>query len=637
MKLSARQEPTVVEQTADPAPAVDHPNTRTGSEATTAGNAALQRFATGHAPRHPAGLDAFTGAGSRALAQLIQPKLTVSRPGDPYERQADAVADRITEGLGGPTMVISRLVTPAAAAGEPPDGPQTPPGLEQLIAAPGSGAPIPPEVRARIEAHLGFPLGGVQVHSDPKAQTAAAQLGARAFTVGNHIFLGPGESAGDLALMAHEATHVVQQQSVGVYRTPVQRDATDFLMGPIVELVRSVPGYDMLTVVAGYDPIANRNVDRSPENLIRGVLGLVPFGNVVAGKLIELGVVQGAFRMIDDGLRQHNLTLQRIQAEMDQAWKEIDLTDPDGALTIVRRHLSGLYKDALDFVKGIFDAIVQLIRDAAVGLAEKHLVGTPVWELTKKVLHNDPLRGVPVEATTVEILTDFLTLIGKQDALAQMRERGTLQKTADWLDTRVAQFLGLLGELTALFQAGWDAIQPENLAYLADNLTKLANQATGLIQRVGAFANEVLTEVVKLIKDALLDWLAREAARMRGFRLMTVMLGQDPFTGKAVPRTAENLIGGFIALLPGGEATYQKLAEAGVIADAAAQIEGAMARLGITHRHDRRHVPRRSGTRCRWKTWSTRSPRSGGSWRSSASRWSRSSSSPARCSRSSSR
>ena len=49
-----------------------------------------------------------------------------------------------------------------------------------------------------------------------------------------------------------------------------------------------------------------------------------------------------------------------------------------------------------------------------------------------------------------------------------------------------------------------------------------------------------------------------------------------------MPRTAENLIGGFIALLPGGEATYKKLAEAGVIADAAAQIEGAITRLGIT-------------------------------------------------------
>ena len=53
-----------------------------------------------------------------------------------------------------------------------------------------------------------------------------------------------------------------------------------------------------------------------------------------------------------------------------------------------------------------------------------------------------------------------------------------------------------------------------------------------------------------------------------------MILGQNPFTGEAVPRTAENLIKGFITLLPGGEATYDQLAESGVIGDAAAAIEG---------------------------------------------------------------
>jgi hypothetical protein len=49
-----------------------------------------------------------------------------------------------------------------------------------------------------------------------------------------------------------------------------------------------------------------------------------------------------------------------------------------------------------------------------------------------------------------------------------------------------------------------------------------------------------------------------------------------------VPRTAENLIKGFITLLPNGEATYEQLAQSGVIAEAAAQIETAMSTLGIS-------------------------------------------------------
>ncbi|HET9516276.1 MAG TPA: DUF4157 domain-containing protein, partial [Actinoplanes sp.] len=555
-----------------------------GSEVSV-GNTAIQRMVSGTGPRMPPpGL--LAAGGNRALHRLysggVQPKLSVSQPGDRFERRADAVAAQVALDTAptGPAPAVARLAAPGGAPADPGPaaGDSGPAGLEALLASPGPGSPIPADVRARIEPHLGFALGEVAVHSHAAAQAAAAQLGARAFTAGGHIFLGAGESATDVPLMAHEATHVVQQRTVDVYRLQRESDSflPDFIMDEVRDLAHAVPGYTMLTVVAGYDPIANRTVDRSPQNLVRGVMGLVPFGSLVADKLLELGVLQDAFRIIDAGLLANNLTLERIQREIDQAWNELSISNGiDGNIAVINRRVAGLYQDALAFVRGILDQIMQLIRDAAVGLAEKYLVGTPVWELTKKVLHHDPLRGTPVTAPTVEILADFLTLIGKQQALAQMQERGTLQQTADWLDTQIGQFQSLVGELGALFEAGWNAIQPANLANLADNLSKLARDAVGFAQRVGAFAGEVVATVLRFIKNALLDWLSREAGGLRGFRLMTVILGQDPFTGKAVPRTAENLIGGFIALLPGGEATYQKLAEAGVIADAGAQIEGA--------------------------------------------------------------
>ncbi|GAB4284067.1 MAG: hypothetical protein Kow0092_38660 [Deferrisomatales bacterium] len=66
-------------------------------------------------------------------------------------------------------------------------------------------------MRRRVEPALGASLAHVRVHDDPGAHRAARQLGARAFTHGRHIWLGAGQDAGDLALMAHEAAHVVQQ------------------------------------------------------------------------------------------------------------------------------------------------------------------------------------------------------------------------------------------------------------------------------------------------------------------------------------------------------------------------------------------------------------------------------------------
>src|SRR6185503_16228871 len=76
----------------------------------------------------------------------------------------------------------------------------------------GTGTQVPAGVRERVEPALGTDLGSVRVHGDPHARQATEALGARAFAHGSDVFLGPGESADDVGLMAHELTHTVQQR-----------------------------------------------------------------------------------------------------------------------------------------------------------------------------------------------------------------------------------------------------------------------------------------------------------------------------------------------------------------------------------------------------------------------------------------
>ena len=91
-----------------------------------------------------------------------------------------------------------------------------------------SASPLETGVRDRVEPVLGADLGGVRVHGGPRARHTASALSARAFTLGNHIYLGPGAHASDLSLMAHEAAHTVQQTAPGV----IHRDATNQSIAP---------------------------------------------------------------------------------------------------------------------------------------------------------------------------------------------------------------------------------------------------------------------------------------------------------------------------------------------------------------------------------------------------------------------
>ncbi|HEY2290786.1 MAG TPA: DUF4157 domain-containing protein [Thermoanaerobaculia bacterium] len=101
-----------------------------------------------------------------------------------------------------------------------------PPGLS--LPVPDSGSPLSGALRQRIEPVLGTDLSGVRVHASPAARESARSLKAKAFTHRDHIWLGPGQSADDAELMAHEATHVVQQTAGADGPKPIQRAPADY-------------------------------------------------------------------------------------------------------------------------------------------------------------------------------------------------------------------------------------------------------------------------------------------------------------------------------------------------------------------------------------------------------------------------
>ncbi|WP_457394829.1 eCIS core domain-containing protein [Roseateles sp. P5_E1] len=87
----------------------------------------------------------------------------------------------------------------------------------------GGGQPLPAPVRTEMEGRFGVPLADVRVHTDGDAAGSAAGMGARAYTAGSNIVFGAAhfapESAEGRGLLAHELTHVVQQQRAGVPAT----------------------------------------------------------------------------------------------------------------------------------------------------------------------------------------------------------------------------------------------------------------------------------------------------------------------------------------------------------------------------------------------------------------------------------
>jgi len=204
----------------------------------------------------------------------LQPKLTIGKPNDKYEQEADRVADEVIR-MPEPrlqrqaeeeeeeliqTKPLAEQITPlvqrqmeeeeeeeeepiqAKPAGdirlqrqeaEPEEEEEEPvqakqaggqtlqtgPGLTGRIRSlKGGGQPLSKPDRAFFESRFGHDFSQVRVHTGTRAEKTTKQLNARAFTIGRNIVFGAEQYAPRTSngkkLLAHELTHVIQQKTM---------------------------------------------------------------------------------------------------------------------------------------------------------------------------------------------------------------------------------------------------------------------------------------------------------------------------------------------------------------------------------------------------------------------------------------
>lgn len=94
---------------------------------------------------------------------------------------------------------------------------------------PGTGEPLRKEDRQFFEQRMGADFSGVRLHTGSAADASAKSIHALVYTHGEHIVFAEGQynpaSAQGKKLMAHELTHVVQQKTETLMRTPNPRPA----------------------------------------------------------------------------------------------------------------------------------------------------------------------------------------------------------------------------------------------------------------------------------------------------------------------------------------------------------------------------------------------------------------------------
>lgn len=164
----------------------------------------------------------------------IQTKLTIGKPGDKYEQEADATAAKVMAMSNKESEEIHRqshtnvatkpkvLKYSSFSLQAKANKISTSPNLEsRLGSSKGGGSPLPDDIGGFMEPRFGSDFGDVRVHTDSSAVQMNKELGAQAFAHGNDIYYGAGKSPGNNELTAHELTHTIQQTGgIGLEKPP---------------------------------------------------------------------------------------------------------------------------------------------------------------------------------------------------------------------------------------------------------------------------------------------------------------------------------------------------------------------------------------------------------------------------------
>jgi hypothetical protein len=187
------------------------------------------------------------------LSQLVQPKLEINSPGDAYEHEADAMADKVAR-MGNtqtPVKPVTGLIgssvqrkcsdceeeekskMPLMRKAQGGGYSASPALVSQLGSSKGSGNPLPKVTRNFMERAFSTDFAKVRIHTGSEAAKMSQGISAKAFTHGSDIYFNQGQydphSPAGKHLLAHELTHVVQQGD-GVAPKLIQRK--DNVSGP---------------------------------------------------------------------------------------------------------------------------------------------------------------------------------------------------------------------------------------------------------------------------------------------------------------------------------------------------------------------------------------------------------------------
>jgi len=439
-----------------------------------------------------------------------------------------------------------------------------------------TGAPLPVAVKSPLTHSFSVDLTPIRVHTDARAQLTVRSFNTRAFAYGHNIFLGPGESPRDLRLMAHEVAHVVQQsrgaviqhfttgrgdaleheaerasaaavrgEKFNVQQRTAPRpqglfgvdlgipDPLDWLAGK----ANNIPGFRMLTIVLGVNPINMSSVDRSAANILRALIEIMPGGGLITQALDNNGVFEKAGAFVEAQINALGLTGSAIKSAVTEFISSLnlpgDLLNPGAAWARAERIFTAPIDQIKSTAINLVTGIIEIVKDAILKPIAKLAEGTEGYNLLKGVLGKDPITGESVDRSAETLLGPLLKMIGLGDVWQKMQDAKAIPRAWAWFQTTLSQLIGFVSEIPTLFLSAFKSLTLEDIILVPKAFGKLAAVFGGFLSKFVSWGVDAMFKLLEIVFDVVSPG-ALGYVKQTGSAMKSIFQNPLPFVGNLV-------------------------------------------------------------------------------------------------------
>jgi hypothetical protein len=189
----------------------------------------------------------------------------------------------------------------------------------------------------------------------------------------------------------------------------------------------------------------------------------------------------------------------------------------------------------------------------------------PGFSMLTFVLGFNPVNMSRVERNATNLFRAVIGFMPGGDLIFRaLQNHGILERVGGWLQQQLNTLGMAASSLREALDRFLDSLSWDDIFDLGGVWERAKRIFTEPIDRITSFLGGLVSDILKFIREAILRPVARLAEGTRAYDLMRLVLGSDPITGDPYPRTAENMIGGFMRLI-GQEEKWRHLQESRAI------------------------------------------------------------------------